>query len=222
MIIFKPHQVFHHMQKYLPENPIIVEGGAFDGKETEKMASFWPHGHVHAFEPVPAIFDKLEENTRSYTNVTRYKVALSSSNGTAQFWIAEKPQLPGIPTQAGSLRSPKERLKLSPITFPRSIMVTTTTVDAWADTAHIDRVDLLWLDIQGYELDVLQACVHILPTVRVIYAEVSFIESYAGQATYATLVAWLSDHNFTLIGTDFVHPTTHFFGNALFIRTQKL
>jgi len=218
MVIFKPHTVFDIVRPYLPDNPIIVEAGAFDGRDTKKHISYWPKCTIHAFEPVPAIFTKLEFNTREYPQVTRYQIALSNTNGSASFFVAEKPAHPGVPTQAGSLLQPKERLLHSPIHFPHTIQVPTLTLDTWADEQHITHVDMLWLDMQGHELSVLHASPRMLATVKVIHTEVSFIESYANQPQYPEVRAWLEGQGFTLLGTDFTQPPTWFFGNALFVR----
>jgi len=218
MIIFKPHTVFDLVRPYLPNNPIIVEAGAFDGNDTKKFVSHWPACTIHAFEPVPAIFQRLERNTLHLPQVKRYPIALSNANGSATFFVAEKPNKPGVPTQAGSLLVPKERLYHSPIQFPRTMQVSTITLDIWAHEHQIDHVDMLWLDMQGHELSVMQASPDILRTVKIIHTEVSFIESYAQQPQYVHVKDWLESQGFTLIGTDFTYPPTWFFGNALFAR----
>jgi len=218
MITFKPHKVFDHITPYLPANPIIIEAGAFTGQETITMATRWPHATIYAFEPVPAIFAQLEQNTAHLPNVHCYNIALSSSTGTAEFYVSEKPTKPGIPSQAGSLQKPKERLKHSPMQFPYVIEVPTITLDGWARQHNINHVDMLWLDMQGHELSVLQAAPRILPTVSVIYTEVGFIEAYEGQPTYEVVKNWLESQGFTMIGKDFVDQTAWFFGNALFVR----
>jgi len=218
MIIFKPNTLFDVVRPYLPHNPIIVEAGAFDGRDTKRFIAAWPECTVHAFEPVPAIFNRLTAHTACYTQIKRYQIALSSTNGTAPFFIAEKPNKPGVATQAGSLLAPKERLALSPIQFPYTIQVPTSTLDTWAHAQGVDHVDLLWLDMQGHELSVMQASPRILTTVKIIHTEVSFVESYAGQPRYEEVRAWIESQGFTLLGTDFDEPRQWFFGNALFGR----
>ncbi len=218
MLIFKSEAVFDIVRPYLPSDPVIVEAGAFNGQDTKKFASFWPNCTVHSFEPVPAIFNKLVSNTQHLPQVHRYPLALSSTTGTAPFFVAEKPTKPGVPTQAGSLLAPKERLHHSPIQFPHTITVPTITLDTWAHEQQINCVDMLWLDMQGNELSVMQASPQMMSTVKIIHTEVSFIESYAYQPQYTEVRTWLENQGFTLIGTDFTEPPTWFFGNALFAR----
>jgi FkbM family methyltransferase len=218
MITFKHSDALNHIKEYLPDNPIIVEAGSFDGKETIKMANLWPKGHIHAFEPVPAIFEKLKNNTSHLPNVHCYPMALSDQNGNATLYVSEKPQKPGIPSQANSLLKPKERLEISPLIFPHKIQVPTITLDTWAQTHNIDRIDFLWLDLQGFELPVLKASEKILSQVKVIYTEVEFIEAYEDQALYEDVKSWLESQGFTMIGKDFQDNPAWFFGNALFIK----
>ena len=218
MIIFKSHETLSIIKQYLPENPIVVEAGAFNGNDTQQMAQLWPHGIIHAFEPVPQLFTTLQKNTCHYDNVHCYAYALSKQNGNARFHVSEKPTKPGIPSQAGSLRAPKERLNYSSMQFPSTITVPTITLDSWAQQWQVNPVDFLWLDVQGHELTLLQAGQQLLQTVSVIFTEVGFFENYVGQPRYIDIKNWLERQGFSLIGRDFANMQQWFFGNLLFVR----
>lgn len=218
------------IQELLRCDPIIVEAGSYDGKDTQKLATTWPQATVHAFEPVPEIYELLKSNTAGYSNIHTYPYALigesflkqsaeySSQILSIPFHRAHHPKKPGKPSQAGSLLKPTGRLEVSPITYPEIISVQGITLDAWAQRYRIDHVDLLWLDMQGVELDVLIACPQILKTVSVIHTEVQFIEAYEHQYTYWQVKLWLEGQGFEMIGKDFKDTTSWFFGNALFKR----
>jgi FkbM family methyltransferase len=220
MIIFNPHDTITTLEQFLPKNPIIVEAGAFDGNDTNKMALRWPSSTIHAFEPVPEIYDRLIVNTKKYHNIHHYQLALSNTNGEALFYISERPTRPGIASQAGSLHKPKDRLTTSPLIFPRTTMVPTITLETWAIQHNINHIDLLWLDTQGHELAILQASTTLLQNINVIVAEVSFIESYHNQPHYEDVVTWMKQQGFVFVGRDFKDTTTSFFGNALFINAR--
>lgn len=218
MITFKPHQALEHIKKYLPENPVIIEAGAFDGKETLKMAAQWPHAIIHAFEPVPELFEKLTTTTAHLSNIHTYQLALSDKTGTATLFVAEKPEKPGKTSQASSLLKPKERLAHSSIIFPSTIEVPTITLDDWAKTYAISHVDFIWLDVQGYELNILKAAPKIVSQLKALFVEVEFIEAYENQYLYADVKSWLETQGFEMVGKDFADTPTWFFGNALFVR----
>lgn len=218
MIAFKSHQALEYIKPYLPANPVIVEAGAYKGKETIALATQLPQGIVHAFEPVAEIFTQLQSNCAHLPNVRLYPMALSNSTGTKMMHIAEHPERPGMPSQGSSLHAPQERLAHSPLIFPHTIHVPAITLDEWAKRNNVDHVDLLWLDLQGHEKTVMESSPNILSTVRVIYTEVEFIQAYEGHVQYPELKQWLESQGFTMIGKDFPDNPTWFFGNALFIR----
>ena len=221
MITFKPHQALEHIKPYLPNSPIIVEAGAYKGKETIKIATMVPQGAVHAFEAVPEIFEQLKTNTAHLSNVHCYPIALSDTTGSSIMHLSEHPDRPGITSQGNSLLAPKERLTLSPLIFSRTIQVPTITLDDWAKQNTINRIDLLWLDLQGYELAVMQSSPHIFSTVQVVLTEVEFAQAYEGQPQYPEVRAWLESQGLAMIGKDFPDNPTWFFGNALFIKNQS-
>jgi len=221
MITFKPHETLLHIKDHLSSAPIIIEAGAFEGKETIKMATFWPQSTIHAFEPVPELFAILQKNTAQFPNIICYPLALSDTSGIATLYISEKPKKPGMPSQANSLLKPKERLALSPLTFPKTIQAPTITLDDWCAQYNVPRIDLLWLDLQGYELNVLKASPKTLAHVKAICTEVEFVEAYEGQYQYSDVKSWLTAQGFEMIGKDFPDEPTWFFGNALFFRKSK-
>ena len=88
----------------------------------------------------------------------------------------------------------------------------------------VSKVDMLWLDLQGYELPVLKASPNVLKTVNVICLEVEFVEAYQGQALYDEIKVWLEQNNFELYAANFKKPKVSandhecWFGDALFVK----
>ena len=178
MNIFKQHQIFEQLKKYLPQNPVMIEAGSCDGKDALNLIKAFPTATLHAFEPVPELYSRLVANTTHLPNICTYNVALSDTNGTATFHVAEKTKNPGVPTQAGSLHAPKERLKWSPLEYPRTIKVPTTTLDSWAKKHTVNHVDCRWLDMQGHELHALKGAKKLLKNAHALYVEMNFIQAY--------------------------------------------
>lgn len=221
MQIFDHNSLFILLKELLPDNPTIIEAGAFTGKDSKRLAQTWPNGTIHSFEPDPVIFAQLKKETKDIANIHCYPLALAEKNGTATFWPSQHPKKPDRPSQAGSLLEPKERLTWSNITFKQSIEVKTITLTAWAKQHNISDIDLLWLDLQGAELPVLKASKDLLQKVSYILTEVHFIEAYKNQAIYPHVKAWLEQEGFQMIGKDFTEEPTWFFGNGLFSQVKK-
>jgi hypothetical protein len=65
---------------------------------------------------------------------------------------------------------------------------------------QIEAPALLKLDVQGFELRVLQGCESLLHRFAHVYVECSFVELYSGQALADEVIAWLRERGFRLRG----------------------
>lgn len=169
----------------LPKNPIIIEAGAYNGDDTIRLANIWPKGHIHAFEPVPELYEKVANRVHEFKNISIYPLALSDKKGITNFFVSSHEQNSSEPSASGSLLKPEKHLIEFPsILFNKKIDIQTITIDQWAEKNNIDHIDFIWLDTQGSELMVLKGAVNILKTVKVVWAEVEFIEAYKKQALF--------------------------------------
>lgn len=183
------------IQKYIPENSVIFEAGAHEGHDTIRMAKQWPHATIYGFEPVPAIFDVLKNNVASCPNVHVVQKALSSKNEVVQMHISS-----GRSNGSSSLLEPKDHLNFHPdINFNSSIAVETVTVDDFCTAQGIDKIDFMWLDMQGNEWPVLNACEKALAHVKVVFTEVSLIETYKGVMLYPAFKRWMESKGFKAV-----------------------
>ncbi|HJM68769.1 MAG TPA: FkbM family methyltransferase [Candidatus Babeliales bacterium] len=218
-----PKSVISIVKKFLPANqPIsILEAGSFDGDDTESLSKVWSKSTIYAFEPVPEIFGWLEKRTKNIPQVLRYQVALSDKTGTATFNISETRD--GL-WQSGSLLAPKDHLDLAPqVKFKKEIEVPTITLDEWAAQNDVESIDLLWLDMQGVELDVLKPS-KIALTAKVIYTEIEFVEAYKGQYTFNDIQKWMYENGYVMMAKDWTTPRPKriWFGNAIYVKKDYL
>lgn len=200
------------IKQYLPENPVIIEAGACDGLDTIEMASEWPNCKIYAFEPVPFLFSRLAERVRECKNVSVFQVALSDKSGFADFYISSGRSHGG----SSSLFQPKEHLIDHPeIIFSEKIQVKTQTLDQFAHENNIQKIDFLWLDMQGAESLMLRASPEILKTVKLILTEVNITEQYANCELYDSYKKWLESIGFEAVREDLPWKNG---GNVLFVR----
>lgn len=192
----------------------MIDCGAHEGKDSYELVRFF-NGSIHAFEPVPALYKRLENKMKGAKNSFTYPVALSDSNGTSEFYVSE-----GRSDGSSSLLPPKDHLISHADTFFREkITVDTLTLDTWAAKQGIGYVDFLWLDMQGFEMNMLQASQKILPTVKVIHTEVSTRETYEGVHQYEAYRNFLFEKGFKVQLEAIPHGWD--MGNVLFVRDTK-
>ena len=202
------------LRKYLPRNPVIIDCGAHDGSDSAGLAKQFRNGTVHAFEPVPVLYKRLQHKAATVSNIRCYNLALADQNGILDFYLSE-----GGSDASSSLLEPKEHLYYHPDTiFSQKITVDAKTLDTWAEENNILKVDLLWLDMQGFELNMLEASKTIIDTVSVIHTEVSLVETYKGVALFKDFRVFLESKGFVLIIEAI--PQGWNMGNALFVRKK--
>lgn len=195
----------------LGDAPVIVEAGAADGIDTLRFAARWPAAVIHAFEPVPELFAKLDAATRGSPRIHRHALALHDRHGAYPMRVSS-----GASVASSSLLEPGGHLARHPaVQFDSTIVVPTSTLDTWAERTGVAAIDLLWLDLQGHELAVLQAAPRILATVRAIHTEVSSESLYVGDALYPELARWLHERGFLV---EYEALSADRSGNVLFVR----
>ena len=201
----------HEIAPHLTDSPVILEAGACDGSDTVTFAKYWPNATIHAFEPVPELFAEAERRTSHLPQVKRYPMALSERTGPATMHVSEG----GNRGDSSSLLAPAEHLEEYPdITFARSINVQTVTIDDWVRIEGIDRIDFMWLDMQGMELPTLKTAGPVLGTTKAICMEVARKELYAGCAMYDEIVSWMRGQGLSPV----IDRVTFSSGNILFLR----
>jgi FkbM family methyltransferase len=202
----------NYIRKLLPACPVIIDAGAHIGADSVEMSRLFTKAEIHAFEPAPAIFKLLLHNVRKYKNIKTYKLALSDKTGEAEFNISS-----GSSDGSSSLLKPESVLIDHPdISFDEKIIVRTITLDEWASNNNILKVDFLWLDLQGFELDVLKASVKIFPLVKTVHLEVSSKTTYRNAAQYPEVKEWMVSVGFR-IEVEAI-PNGWDMGNVLFVR----
>lgn len=203
-----------YISRFLPSNPIVVEAGAHDGEDTYQMSMIWPRGQIHAFEPDPRTYIELVQNLLKCKNVHTYSIALGSYDGVADFYLSK-------PTSEFGVAGQSSLFPDNPDTWPwpwvemekEPISVPIAKLDSWAEKQGIEKIDFLWIDMQGSEYQMLKASPNILKTIKVIKTEYSTKEYYTGTVLFDVLKAFLEAEGFRLIE---ICGETH--GDALFIR----
>lgn len=202
------------IERFIPKNPIIFEAGGHYGIDTSIFANKWPKSTIISFEPNPHAFQLLEENTRNFPNVNRYNIAVNDYNGTAVLNVCygttgDNDVFEG----ASSLLEASEGMKIH-YQGPK-VEVPCVVLDDWCTENKIEKIDFMWLDLEGLELQILKSSPRILSKVKVIYTETNFFEFRKGMTQYSSLKSFLEQSGFILL-SHWYHEGLQ--GNAIFIR----
>jgi FkbM family methyltransferase len=174
----------------LPENSIIIDSGTANGIDTVFFCETFPSGKVYGFEPIPSSYSITREKTKKFNNVHLENVALGEKNEKRLFNISSN-------NASSSLLKPTGHLKDHPhITFKKQIEVNVINLDEWSNNIGLEKVDLMWLDMQGYEWYVLNSSPNIMSKTNYIYSEVSKNEQYENGMVYNDFKEWMLTQDF--------------------------
>lgn len=195
----------------LPENPVVVEAGAQFGEDTERMSLLWPKGIIYAFEPSPLSYPFLAQISSIRTNVFCFPFALSNRKGEMPFYLSGG---------ASSLLIPKDHFNRDyfHVDIDHPIFVEVVELNEWLDEQGIAKVDFLWFDMEGNELNALKGAQKYLSDISLIYTEVNIQRFWKGCVCYEELKNWLADQGFDEIWCE-ICPDWQ--GNALFLNRKK-
>lgn len=154
--------------------------------------------NIHIFEPLEECFNRIDPT------VNKYNVALGSKQQILPFNVANN-------YQSSSFLKPKTHLQEHTWVhfYEGQRMIQMNTLDSY----NITDCNLLNLDVQGYELEVLNGGIQTLSSIDYIFTEINEKELYENCAQLKQLDAFLSD--FTRAETVM---TDHGWGDAFYIR----
>jgi len=195
---------------FLPEAPLILEAGAHYGEDTLGFLRIWPDAEVFAFEPYAEYFFQLEKAVSTAPSVHAYPFGLYSETGFYEFHVSAKWD------GASSLfESNSEAIDYA----DEKTTVLCKNLDEWAEEEGVERIDYMWLDMEGAELEMLRAAPRILSRVTAISTEVNFQKFRKGTAQFQEMLDFLESAGFTLFK---IWGSPDWQATAVFIRTALL
>ncbi|MDQ3046991.1 MAG: FkbM family methyltransferase [Bacteroidota bacterium] len=184
---------FADIKKYITsESPVIIDGGANKGTMTELFLSMYPKSKIYAFEPHPALAGRLQEKFGAVKNVDVHPVAIGAENATMKFNILNY-------ENSSSLLKPSA----TNFKYHQDKMNTSQEVDV--QVKRLDQVitekevDIMKLDLQGYELEALKGCEGFIRKVKVITTEIEFVPLYNDQPLFGDIDVYLRSKGFYLL-----------------------
>jgi FkbM family methyltransferase len=174
------------LTRILAEGSVVVDAGANIGVYSEFLSKcVGPGGVVHSFEPDPNNFMRLREALASAPNVRANQLAVSDRTGESVLYISAE-----LNVDHRAYSSEGETRRTLPI---RSI-----TLDDYFQPG--ERVDLIKMDIQGYELHALRGADRLLaenPGAKLLLELWPYGLMQAGASAEA-LLTFLRDRNFSI------------------------
>jgi FkbM family methyltransferase len=180
---------------------VVLDVGANSGGYAQQLRRIGFEGRIVSFEPLTDAFAELEEAVAGDPLWTARRLALGDADRRAEINIA------GNSASSSLLEMDDRHLRSA----PESAYVGTEPV-------KVMRLDSIWpelglegarvylkLDVQGFELAVLEGARSALESVDSLQAELSFVQLYEGAPGYLELISYLGERGFRLAGLEEGH-----------------
>ncbi len=176
--------------------PVFLDVGANAGQTIDLLRSVFGESTIHAFEPSTKIFDLLSRRHAQSKGVHLYHCALGNALTSKEFVNYKDPFLSSFLEMDSS---EENRFRTADVEAREIVEV--KTVDWFLSQNHIDAVDLLKIDTQGFDLEVLRGASESLKmgVIRNVLIEINFVRMYEGQGAAAEICDFLLKHDFHLI-----------------------
>ena len=144
---------------------MVFDVGANVGHMSALFLTHFPEADIHAFEPVGSTFRKLQRALGHHTRVALHKVAASDTAGSATIRLFDDPTKNTLCSDlADSLRNNPAGLE----------KIEVCRLDAAISEFQVDHIDLLKIDVEGFEANVLRGCGESLKPERIRYIYFEF------------------------------------------------
>jgi FkbM family methyltransferase len=136
------------LRRILFAGAVVVDAGANIGIYSEFLSRcVGPTGAIHSFEPSPDNFKRLRAATRKLSNVRLSQAAVGEYSGNSELYLSDKLNV-------------DHRAYMAAADSRRTVPIEMVALDDYFKPG--ERVDLIKMDIQGYELHALRGANRLL------------------------------------------------------------
>jgi FkbM family methyltransferase len=135
-------------QKWNSSVRTFFDVGANDGDTSLKALKQFPQAQIFAFEPHPETFLRLKDVTKDYLAIDPVQTALGAEAGDQVMYVYDTSRINSL--------VPNARYPVRFGKHPSSIKVRCTTVDFFCAERNIEKLDVLKIDTEGFDLEVLK------------------------------------------------------------------
>ena len=188
------HRVLEHDLPLVVKarEPVIFDVGANEGQTIELMKKLFPRCSIRAFEPAMELVASLRGRYRP-PDVVVEGMALGAVREERLFRHYGNSRLSSFLEVAQNPVNPFAETVLSD-----EAAVSINTIDEYSREHGIERIHLLKVDTQGFDLNVLKGATQMFSAnaIDCVLVEINFIPLYVGQCRPGELMDWLGDFSF--------------------------
>lgn len=167
--------IYNYLRRILPQlnNPVVLELGAHIGTDTAKLLSLLIEPYTYlAVEPDPRNLAELRRVGKFRNGFAIINKAIASKTGQANLYLSDGITESGRQyTDGSSIMPPTSEALATGYTWKNAVSVQCVTLDDLYKEYKLDKIDFIWADIQGAELEMIRGGQVALTNTRYLYTE---------------------------------------------------
>lgn len=177
---------------------MIFDVGANEGQTAVELARAFPRAAVHSFEPFNQAFEALQRAAQPFKNIKPVNLALGDAPSSQTLFVNKSSPTNSLLPMSAEAAAFVPGIEMA---ATGTVQIQVATLDDYCAREKIAFIDLLKMDVQGYEQHVLKGGNGMLSGEKVaaVFTEVLFAPLYDGQAYFQDLYADLWKGGFRLV-----------------------
>jgi len=171
----------------------VVDVGANEGQWSNALLQLLTPQRVEVFEPNPKAYGQLVKRLAPYPTARVHQLALGSEPGELTLNVTAASNFASM---LSPLESVSQYYETNAMNVAEQVPVRVETLDRV--TENLGEIDLIKLDVQGFERQVLAGATSALRRARALLIEANFVPHYATEDTFSTMTELLKQSSFEL------------------------
>lgn len=192
---------------------IIFDVGANKGQSIRFFKRLYPQSQVYGFEPAFNTFKALKVliQKKKYAGISIFPIGLGDTPRESIFYESDLSETSTFATPNPDSKYSKKKNR---ILFQKSSkaykanLMQITTLDSFVDESKIDFIDILKIDVEGFEFEVIQGSMKALKNAKIGILQIEIQDNDMFCDNFPEIDSFLKNCNYSLI-KEIWHP----FGN---------
>jgi FkbM family methyltransferase len=192
----------------------ILDLGCRDGSEAIQFSNIFPNAKIISIEANPNQIETIKSNINNYPNIQIFNFGASNEDGELDFNVSSTVNI----GNSSFLKITGNYNNYENMAFHTPIKVKTKRLDNFLKEQQIPKIDILWMDIQGFEGKAVQGLGDYIKNVKILYSEVTYKEMYKDQILFDKFDYYMLNKGFYCIYRDYKHGD--FWGDSVYLNSN--
>lgn len=192
----------------------ILDLGCRDGCEAIQFSFLFPNAKIISVEANPNQIEIIKSNIKDYPNIEIFNFGASDEDAELDFNVSSTVNI----GNSSFLKINGNYDNYEKMAFHTPIKVKTKRLDNFLKEQQVPKIDILFMDIQGFEGKAIQGLGNYINNVKILYSEITYKEMYKDQILFDKFDYYMLQKGFYCIYRDYKHGD--FWGDSIYINSN--